>query len=810
MVTIYLENNELDINEGFSQQITYAVDDLQNLDSKSTAFSKTIVIPGTANNNKLFGNIFEFTNSNFTGDGPNVGYNFNASKAAKVRLEINGLTAIKGVLRLLTIIHDGENIEYEVAIFGELGGFVNALGNKKLEDLDFSAYNHNYTIANIQNSWSGNLQLVTSGNFYNNDRVLIDVTEYQRFYIGDIITISGTASNNGNYTIKNVINDAYTIIIGTPITFKTQLLIFNESVQNGSDGNFTITYPKKGRSYFYPLIDYGLVSTNKKDYKYSAFRPSLYVREYIDKIIKGAGYTYESNFFDSGFFNRLIVPHNLKELYNKSTTFYVQNTSSDLLTYYNSNVGVLTFGYPTFNGLTLNNFSYFDGVPGLADPYFRYQGTIPIYAKVKVTFSYTAIITNGGSANASIMNAGQRLQTIELIADGIKRRTTIELLLNIFNQDIIKFSVWGIPSSGSAVTIYLDNDTLIEIISEPENFIPYQLNDSLNVNHFLPVNVFQKDFFTSILKMFYLMVTEDKDRNNHLIIEPWVEFYNLDRTSYLDWSDKIDRSQPIKIVPMSEINARYYNINYKPDSDYFNEDYKKKFNEGYGNVVFDNQLDFAKDSSTTEVIFSATPLVGYQDEDKVVSTIFKWDGTTTDKEERVSSNIRILQSKLIEDVESWTIKNDSGTTIATNTNYPYAGHLDDPDIPGSDLSFGVPKELYFNLAAGALGNNLFNTYYSSYLSEITDKDSRLVIAKIKLNEQDIFNLDFSRFIWIDGVLYRLSKIIDYSAGEICTIELLRVIYTTYQTGSPAQTECILTEDSICLQTEGGDNITIEN
>ena len=184
MVRIFIEGQELDVNEGFSQQITYAVDDLQNLDSKSTAFSKTIVIPGTSNNNKLFGNIFEFTNSNLTGDGANVGYNFNASKAAKVRLEINGLSAIKGVLRLLTIIHDGENIEYEIAIFGELGGFVNALGNKKLEDLDFSAYNHNYTIANIENSWSGNFQLINqTGTFYGGNRLLIYVPSYYEFYI---------------------------------------------------------------------------------------------------------------------------------------------------------------------------------------------------------------------------------------------------------------------------------------------------------------------------------------------------------------------------------------------------------------------------------------------------------------------------------------------------------------------------------------------------------------------------------------------------------------------------------------------------
>jgi hypothetical protein len=809
MVRIFIEGQELDVNEGFSQQITYAVDDLQNLDSKSTAFSKTIVIPGTANNNKLFGNIFEFTNSNFTGDGANVGYNFNASKAAKVRLEINGLSAIKGVLRLLTIIHDGENIEYEVAIFGELGGFVNALGNKKLEDLDFSIYNHNYTIKSIEDSWSGDLQLNTSGNFYNGDRVLIDVTEYQQFYIGDVITISGTALNNGNYTIENVINDEYTIIIGTPITFKTQLLVFRESVQNGSDGNFTITYPKKGRGYFYPLIDYGLVSTNKQDYNYYAFRPAFYVRQYLDKIIRGAGYTYESNFFDSDFFKRLIVPHNQKEIYNQSTTFYVQTTNSLAVNFVNNSAGITSNAFVRYTGVTTNNFTYVDG-GGFGASKFIYTGATEITIKIRVRYTYIATTTNGGNAQAVIYSFGSTIQQSDLILDGIQRTATIEKIFTINNGEEISFAVRSTPSSSSEVRIILDTNTYFTITAEPETYIPYTLGNSLNLNHCLPVNIFQKDFFTSILKMFYLMVTEDKEREKHLIIEPWVEFYNLSRASYLDWSDKIDRSQPIKIVPMSEINSRYYNINYKPDSDYFNEDYKKKYNEGYGNVIFDNQLDFAKDSSTTEVIFSATPLVGYEDEDKVVSTIFKWDGTTSSTEERVSSNIRVLQSKLISGVTSWDILNLSGTTIATNTEYPYAGHLDDPDVPGSDLSFGIPKQLYFNLAAGALGNNLFNTYYSSYLAEITDKDSRLVIAKIKLTEQDIFNLDFGRFIWIDGVLYRLSRIIDYTAGEICTIELLRVIYTTYQTGSPAQTECILTEDSICITTEDDNNLTIEN
>jgi hypothetical protein len=67
------------------------------------------------------------------------------------------------------------------------------------------------------------------------------------------------------------------------------------------------------------------------------------------------------------------------------------------------------------------------------------------------------------------------------------------------------------------------------------------------------------------------------------------------------------------------------------------------------------------------------------------------------------------------------------------------------------------------------------------MAEITDKDSRLLSAMVKLNDNEIYNLDFSKFIYIDGGLYRLQKLIDYAPNENETTkaEFLRVIYTTY-------------------------------
>lgn len=66
---LFIEDYEIDLSEGLTNQITYAVDDVRNFDSKSTPFTKTVILPGTSRNNAALGNIFEITTANFTIDG---------------------------------------------------------------------------------------------------------------------------------------------------------------------------------------------------------------------------------------------------------------------------------------------------------------------------------------------------------------------------------------------------------------------------------------------------------------------------------------------------------------------------------------------------------------------------------------------------------------------------------------------------------------------------------------------------------------------------------------------------------------------
>jgi len=776
MVRIYIENQELDVMQDFSHQITYAIDDIRNIDSKATTFTKTIVLPGTANNNALLGNIFEMTNANFTiDDAPNVGYNFNAAKSAQARIEINGLQVMKGVMRLMEIIIDGNNIEYEIALFGELGGFINAVGSKKLvgneivsDDLDFSEYNHEYSIGNIEASWNrdNNYYALTGIFSASSNSIGLRALYLTNINIGDTFVISNTTLNNGTFSVVNL---SYFQVNGEWYT----VIKVNEAINNEFVIFPYIDLPNFiGKGYVYPLIDYGnvspaipSVSIAKHDYQYKAFRPAFFVREIIEKIISDAGYSFESKFFNTQFFNRLIIPNNDKGLLKRDVFNYIISDCSGQ-THSGSTAQTQTV---SFTNTTLTSFTYGAGI-------YTYSGADATSTKVTLSVSGIAQLTPFCTATIYINTSQGNIGSFQIVARDTPTpfNATISGSHTFNPGEIIRVQIViaGNPRAGFNVSI-TDFAASLSVVQDPATSIPYELGDTILLSNLLPKNIFQKDFFIAILKMFNLYVVEDKYTEKKLIIEPYVDYYQTG--NYLDWTEKVDRSQPIRVKPMSELSSRYYEFKYKSDSDFYNEKYRNAYFEGYGDRLYDNLFEFTTEKQSNEVLFSATPLVGYVDRDKVVSTIFKMNNEV---EEATEHNIRIMQFNLITDVSSWKIQNQT-ITLGTYTNYPYAGHLDNPDLPAVDLNFGATKELYFTLLAGALSNNIFNAYYSPYMAEITDKDSRLVTARMKFNELDIFNLDFSRLIYIDNVVYRLSKIIDYSLSELCNVELLRVINTTY-------------------------------
>lgn len=684
---IFIENYQLDITNDISSLLTFALDDVKDFSARSTTFSKTIVLPGTANNNKRFGHIYHVGHANgYTSSLPNVGYNFNAAKSAECIIFQDQMQTFRGVMRLLQINITKGNFEYEVSVSGKLTSLNVALSGGLLEDLDFSAYNHVYNDSNIVNSWD----------------------------------------NPG------------------------------------------------GTGYYYPLIDYGTYSTNKHDWDIRTFRPALYAREYIDKMFAAAGFRWSSDLMDSTRFKKLIIPYNQKQLTVATSQLISARITSNQ-----------TFGFPPTGG-HLQTYDVVTGTGFTYDPaksVFTYAGTLTTNVNLAFAFegTFTGVaffpsialdIKKNGVAGASIYSQSTIFSPFVLSGN---------VPVSLAPGDTIEFRWFGTADSMTLTKAEFS-------VTSPNGVpVPIAIGNTVNINESIPKNIRQIDILLAIVKIFNLYVYEDRYNTNLIYLTPYIGYYNTDNSSSVDWTYKLNRDKPIKIKPMAELNAKIYKFKYKSDSDYYNELYKKRYSEGYGDRTYDSEFEFTEQVKEFEVVFSSTPLVGYGAEEKVYPTIFKQTGNTPPyTEENIDSNIRILQSKKVTGVSPWNITTDAGVTVLnTLTRYGYAGHFNDPDAPTDDLNFGATRELFFVLTTGNLSPNQFNVYWSGYMAETTSKDSRLLTANFYLTPADIMQLDFSKFVYLDGELYRLNAIKDYNASRPsdCIVELLKVDSTNYTESS---------------------------
>ena len=96
-----------------------------------------------------------------------------------------------------------------------------------------------------------------------------------------------------------------------------------------------------GQGYVYPMIDMG-GRTNYDQWLPQDFKPAIYVKQYIDSMLSEAGFTYESTFFNSDLFKRLIIPFGSGQILLdnsaiKCREFNVKRTSNQLLPCQNFN-----------------------------------------------------------------------------------------------------------------------------------------------------------------------------------------------------------------------------------------------------------------------------------------------------------------------------------------------------------------------------------------------------------------------------------------------------------------------------------------
>jgi hypothetical protein len=723
--------------------LNYNLADVRNPDQRKASFSKTINLNGTNEINKLFENIFSV----------NVATQyFNKNLKTPVRYIVNEIENFSGDLQLIKInINPDNSIVYECSIIGAGGSLFVDIGEKYItgnantaDDLNFSAYNHNYTRAN---------QIASR-------------TTYLGTGAGYVYPLIDRGTNGGSDIIWNVKDFLPCFSIYEYIT----------KIIAATGRTFTSTFLNTAefkKLYCYPNIT--KIELSQAQLENQQFYVGL--TNNVTQIgISGAVTTLVHDneaapFFDNGSQN------------NTTTGFVTINESG----YYNIIAKVLyriKFTHPDTNVVSMSlstSAGIYNGITRqtpLSDIVFNnatFNGLggmpiIPINTFVTTPINEVATGEMFFSAGEVIYN---RARVLNIIAAGTEK---------YYNSAGTIIIPTGNPTFTIEALSGINGCSFYGLVTKKE----VVEGNPLLANNSLPTKIKQKDFFKSIVQAFNLYVDVDPNNENNLIIETFDEFYDAD---IVDYENKTDLAKEQSINP-NLLEGKRYIFAYKSDADYFNDLYQKTHNETYGTEQIDVVNDFIKSDKKNELIFSATPQVGNYGMGIAHPRIYQLDGTNR---KTIAANIRILYCAVKTSPNAYTYKQQGQTDLVTN-DYLYAGMEDDPFNPTVSLMFGPPKEVYYNyINAYFTTNNLYNRYHKNYLKNLIDKDAKFVTKYLWLNEKDIYLFDFRNRLFIDGAYYIVNKIENYNPLELTStkVELVKLLETDVFT----PTSVLISEDT---------------
>lgn len=171
-VKLYINNSLVEFSTDPQILYTYQVTDVTNPTVVKNSFSKTITIDGTPTNNDIFGHYWNL--ERYLLNGGAGGAYYNSSKKAPFQLFIGSDLYEDGYCKLDSIIKNGDDIKYNITLYGGLGDFFFNLSTsddgdeKKLSDLSYTPsggtdeFDFTANIDTVHEAWNA-LENGTSG-----------------------------------------------------------------------------------------------------------------------------------------------------------------------------------------------------------------------------------------------------------------------------------------------------------------------------------------------------------------------------------------------------------------------------------------------------------------------------------------------------------------------------------------------------------------------------------------------------------------------------------------------------------------------
>lgn len=704
--------------------VTKSVYDVQDPNARKSHFTKSIILPSSRVNNQVFSGYFDasmFISSNLQFDPF-----YNPTKKVKATYYEDSLPVITGYAQLVNINKTKELIEYELIIYGENADFFKSIEGLKMSDLDMSAFDHVYTRAVIESSWTN-----SSGYVYpqvKNGRqtdIISNGTQLQDYWkVGDFDLW---------FFVKTLWDKIWS---DAGFRYYSEFLnedTFRKLIYKGNSDGMTRPESEVDQS----LISYDLGTSGFRAYQ----------------IDWGTSYIYANNvlIFDTP----------------------LQDANSD----YDDTTGILTPQITSEYDLNILCSPQVKNVTGGSVPsgtQVRYRvWLVDDLNRVAVAFNEVVSIPSALGNNGQYPY-GKLFSAVNIRLDSARSYKWVFLCTTIG---------WEVTIDSAQMNVFLNKDYGVGDIVNVNSLLSQEMTQKDFVMGLVKM-------FNLYIEPYYFKANDPNSGGYlTYLIEPRDNYYTneiIDWTYKVDYNKEFT-IKPIGGAKEKFFKFTY-DLDKDYHNNLYNQRTGRVFGDVTVDVQNDFLQGTKEVKIPFSLMLLATNYKPVDQQVRPLPTDLQNDQTQGKRNDK--SKPKILFYNGLTTGDSWYFGDDGFGTggFSTELQYPAASTYDTLTDPDYDLCFDTPQELYYTFPNGTINvtnQGLYNKFHRRGLEEVNNKNSKMLECYVNLNPFDVHNLSLRPIYEIDGNHYRLYEMSDYNGKETtkCTFLKLTPIDALTKTSS---------------------------
>lgn len=710
----------LDILKGQPITADFNFKDITDLKTKGS-HTYNFRLPSSEVNDKYFANYFMVGSYN----DPSTNSNFDPYFKAEAYLLQDSIEVFSGSLQLVNVfLRNGNRYEYEVILYSTNVSLMDELKGVNMSDIDFSAYNHLPTMANVYNS-------------YDSDSIAGGDLVYSFFDYG-----TGMATSQANTFFDTQTNEVFNFTSGINIEkLRPQIRLASLITELLKHKGYTFTsafFSDTLIQKIYCDVNYGgadslISNTPLSYYKVRARNTGTQTFDYGDSEVVLACPTEDVD-----------LPNNYNNTTNEFDIPYEGTYQYIIKVTVNGQAGDLGASSPCRLGIYLET--------GANDLLVTYAGNE----------------FNIGAGTEQTLTA--QVDTTIPVMTG----SGAEIQLSASSKLKVKF----ITPTNSAYPV--GDVVAVTNANLQINLLSANITDGqVSINQLFG-NLKALDFFSSVIRKFNLTVVPDKNNSKHLFIEPYDNYMNAS-ASTKDWSKKVDFNKDVQIVPPNKISGREALFRDTPSEDYVYQSFARGTSYTVGEFRYNIGNKFSEKVNEFTSIFSPTINYPIQDPEIYTCPVITVDG---DGYKNVGGiRLSFYHGKVtLSNGQKYRLQlnnsSDHNLTVA-----PYFSAFSEKGFTNSDTVFTINWGCTWGEQLGLWESlpvkGLALKYWLSYIINNFDKNARMLVAYLRLDPSDIQDFNFNDIIHLNGEDYVINSIKGYpiSSAGICKVELLKTSIT---------------------------------